>query len=94
MLVTKSHAIDQQWRDRLPCVLPNEYGLSPDDYVPIEANETVKQLYQSGLVDEAERAFRISMVKASTSSSSTVSNAVEDNRASVLTELIDLCDSD
>lgn len=94
MLVTKSHAIDQQWRDCLPCVLPNEYGLSPDDYVPIEANETVKQLYQSGLVDEAERAFRISMVKASTSSSSTVSNAVEDNRASAPIELIDLCDSD
>ncbi len=86
VLVTTSASIDQQWRDCLPCSLPGEFDESPEYYVPAKASETVKQLYRSGLVQEAERVFTNEMTKSSSNASAKVKAASN--------ELIDRCDSD
>jgi hypothetical protein len=82
VLGSASCTVRQQWRERLPYLLPADSDLSPTSYVPASAHTGIRDAYQQGKVDEARKMLRDHLTS-NDGSTSIVSS-----------EVIDLCDSD
>jgi hypothetical protein len=55
VLGSASCSVRQQWRERLPYLLPANSDLSPPSYVPVSAHTAIRDAYQRGRVDEARK---------------------------------------
>jgi hypothetical protein len=81
VLGSASCSTRQQWRERLPYLLPADSDLSPTSYVPASAHAGIRDAYRKGRVDEARTMLRDHLNS-------------NDGSNIVLSEVIDLFDSD
>jgi hypothetical protein len=58
VLASASSDLRQEWRDRLPCLLPHESAKAPISYIPASAHHGIRELFAGGNIEEAIQMLR------------------------------------
>jgi hypothetical protein len=91
VLASKSATLRQEWRSRLPCLLPAPSAQSPISYIPASAHEGVRSAYLKGRIEESFQLLREWLNSTQDKEHSHVPSKTSGKRVH---DAIDLCDSD